>query len=49
MNGHSAHVSNTCAGNLAGHAWTEGFGWIDFADAVIDGNGYIQGRAVDDR
>ena len=41
-----AGVTNTCDGDLLGMAWSPAIGYIDFADARIDGNGYFQGRAT---
>jgi hypothetical protein len=41
-----AGVTNTCDGNLTGKAWAQHFGYVDFDDARIDGNGYVQGRAT---
>jgi prepilin-type N-terminal cleavage/methylation domain-containing protein len=43
----TSSVTNSCAGNVAGRAWASGFGWVDFSQVAIDGNGFMQGRAID--
>ena len=41
----NTNVTNDGSGNLAGYAWGENCGWINFNGVTIDSNGELSGNA----